>query len=137
MKKEIINYPISHQSELESLAAFSEGDSELKTHWHETFHKRVTQHNIRIAAMYYKRIHGKRLAELLGLEPEQLEEEISIMVSNGSVYAKIDRPNDIIRFQQKRSPESTLSDWAHDITSLLDLVEKTTHLINKENMTKQ
>ena len=32
--------------------------------------------------------------------------------------------------------ESVLSDWASDIGKLLHLVETTTHLINKENMTK-
>lgn len=30
--------------------------------------------------------------------------------------------------------EETLSDWGSDISELLHLVEKTCHLINKENM---
>eukprot|EP00592_Proboscia_alata_P010582 CAMPEP_0194352606 /NCGR_PEP_ID=MMETSP0174-20130528/1037_1 /TAXON_ID=216777 /ORGANISM="Proboscia alata, Strain PI-D3" /LENGTH=464 /DNA_ID=CAMNT_0039120791 /DNA_START=43 /DNA_END=1437 /DNA_ORIENTATION=+ len=137
LKKEIITYPTQHQTELESLPAFSEGGTELTTHWHDQFHKRVIQHNIRVASTYYKRIHGARLADMLGLELGELEKEISSMVSDGSVYAKIDRPKDIVRFLQAQSPESTLSAWAGDITTLLDLVEKTTHLINKENMTKQ
>jgi 26S proteasome regulatory subunit N5 len=58
------------------------------------------------------------------------------MVSDGSVYAKIDRPKDIVRFAAPKTPESILSDWGADIDNLLHLVETTTHLINKENMTK-
>lgn len=59
------------------------------------------------------------------------------MVSDGSVYAKIDRPKDIIRFAAAKNPEAILSDWASDIDKLLHLVETTTHLINKEHMKSQ
>mmetsp|Transcript_12487 Transcript_12487/g.25807 ORF Transcript_12487/g.25807 Transcript_12487/m.25807 type:complete len:121 (+) Transcript_12487:15-377(+) len=117
------------------MSAFSIGGSDLEAHFKKTFHTRIVQHNVRIAALYYRRIHGKRLAQLLGLEPSALETEISSMVSDGSVYAKIDRPNDIIRFSAQKSPEAILSDWSTDISSLLHLVESTTHLIHKENMT--
>ena len=134
LTKEIINYPLQHQAELEAMSAFSIGGPDLEAYWKKTFHTRIVQHNVRIAALYYRRIHGKRLAQLLGLEPAALEAEISSMVSDGSVYAKIDRPNDIIRFAAQKSPEAILSDWASDISSLLHLVESTTHLIHKETM---
>lgn len=135
MKKEIIAYPTPHQSELEAFPAFLEGGDDLAKHWHETFHKRIIQHNIRVASLYYKRIHGSRLAQLLQLDPQRLEAEIAGMVSEGSVYAKIDRPKDIVRFSASKSPEAILSDWAADIDKLLHLMETTTHLIQKENMT--
>mmetsp|Transcript_27315 Transcript_27315/g.38630 ORF Transcript_27315/g.38630 Transcript_27315/m.38630 type:complete len:451 (+) Transcript_27315:45-1397(+) len=134
LKKEIINYPLPHQAEMESWPAFSQG--ELADHWKEMFHRRIIQHNVRVVSGYYKRIHGNRLAQLLGLSREQLEQEISNMVSDGSVYAKMDRPKDIIRFSQPHTPESILTDWAADIDKLLGLVETTTHLIQKENMTQ-
>lgn len=66
----------------------------------------------------------------------RLEREISVMVSEGAVYAKIDRPKDIVRFAAPKNPEAVLSDWARDIDKLLHLVETTTHLIDKENMVK-
>lgn len=135
LKKEIINYPLPHQQELESLPVFQEGG--LATHWHDIFYKRVIQHNVRVAALYYKRIHGSRLAQLLNLQPHVLEQEIASMVSDGTVYAKIDRPADIVRFQAKQSPDLILSNWAADIDKLLHLVETTTHLIHKEQMTSQ
>merc|ERR1719491_635598 len=120
LKKEIIAYPTPHQSVLESLDSLKQSPTNI---WPKKFHTRVNQHNILIAALYYDRIHGKRLAEILGLQPAVLEEEISKMVSEGSIYAKIDRPNDIIRFKGKKSPEEILSDWGADIKTLLNLVE--------------
>jgi 26S proteasome regulatory subunit N5 len=134
LKNEIISYPLKHQAELELLPMFQKND--LAEYWREMFQKRIVQHNIRIISKYYKRIRGKRLAELLGLTGDHLEREISSMVSAGDLYAKMDRPADVIRFSQNLSPESVLSDWALDIDKLLGLVEKTTHLIQKENMTQ-
>jgi 26S proteasome regulatory subunit N5 len=136
LKNEIASYPVVHQDEVESWNAFTEGGDELTIHWKQIFRTRIIQHNIRVAAMYYRRIHGTRLAQLLGLSPEELEAEVASMVSNREVYAKIDRPNNIIRFAEKKNPEAVLSDWASDISSLLHLVETTSHLIQKENMTQ-
>lgn len=135
LKKEIINYPMAHQAELEALPVCREGGEDLAAHWHEVFHRRIIQHNIRVVSVYYKRIHGARLAQLLQLEPARVEKEIASMVSEGSIYAKIDRPKDIVRFSQSKTAEAVLSDWASDIDKLLNLVETTTHLIDKENMT--
>lgn len=135
LKKEIINYPMTHQAELEALPVCHEGGEDLAAHWHEVFHRRIIQHNIRVVSVYYKRIHGARLAQLLQLEPARVEKEIAAMVSEGSIYAKIDRPTDIVRFSQPKTAEAVLSDWASDIDKLLNLVETTTHLIDKENMT--
>ena len=135
LTKEILHHPLPQQAEMEGFEAFNMGDDGLSEHWKGTFKKRIIQHDVRVAAMYYRRIHGKRLAELLRLSPSELEAEIANMVSNGDVYAKIDRPNDIIRFAQKKAPEAVLSDWADDISTLLTLVDKTTHLIHKEKMT--
>jgi 26S proteasome regulatory subunit N5 len=137
LKKEIVNYPLVHQQEIESWHAFLQGGQDLASHWHESFHRRIIQHNVRIVSLYYKRIHGARLAQLLGLDADRLEREISTMVSDGSVYAKIDRPKDIVRFSAAKMPEEVLTDWSADIDKLLHLVETTTHLINKENMTAQ
>ena len=133
LKKEMITYPTPYQAELESHQALQQG----KEHWHDIFFTRLIQHNIRVAASYYRRIHGSRLAELLGLDMNRLEEEVSTMVSDGSVYAKIDRPKDIIRFSAPKSAEAVLTDWSNDISELLSLVDATTHLINKEVMTSQ
>ncbi|KAL7529361.1 hypothetical protein ACHAWF_002950 [Thalassiosira exigua] len=141
LKDEIIHYPLPHQAALESVPAFCdgpEGDGDegktLKDHWHTTFQTRIVQHNLRVTSLYYRRIRTSRLAQLLSLTPTETEEHISKMVSSGTLYAKIDRPRDIVRFSKKRSEEEVLSDWALDIEKLLGLVEETTYLIHKENM---
>lgn len=136
LKKEIITYPMANQTEMEGIPALAAGGQDLAQFWNESFHRRIIQHNVRVASLYYRRIHGARLAQLLGLDAERLEKEIAAMVSDGTVYAKIDRPKDIVRFSEPKSPESVLSDWASDIDKLLHMVETTTHLINKEKMTK-
>jgi 26S proteasome regulatory subunit N5 len=122
---------------MEGLSSLVEGGQDLAAFWHDSFHRRIIQHNVRVASLYYKRIHMTRLAQLLGLTPERLEREVSSMVSDGSLYLKIDRPKDIVRFASPKTPEAVLSDWGSDIDNLLHLVERTTHLINKENMTRQ
>lgn len=129
LKQEIISYPMAHQAALEALLPAS-----ALSYWKDILHRRILQHSIRVVAKYYKRIHGTRLASLLNLDRDRLELELSTMVSQGDLYAKMDRPLDVIRFAQAKSPESVLTSWAADIDKLLGLVEKTTHLIQKENM---
>jgi 26S proteasome regulatory subunit N5 len=133
LKKEIIHYPLPDQQEMENLAVFTEDG--LGSHWHDIWYRRTIQHNVRVVALYYTRIHGARLAQLLNLPPDILEKEIASMVSDGTVYAKIDRPADIIRFQAPQSSETILTNWASQIEQLLHLVDTTTHLIHKEQMT--
>eukprot|EP00574_Skeletonema_japonicum_P003031 CAMPEP_0201722654 /NCGR_PEP_ID=MMETSP0593-20130828/6952_1 /ASSEMBLY_ACC=CAM_ASM_000672 /TAXON_ID=267983 /ORGANISM="Skeletonema japonicum, Strain CCMP2506" /LENGTH=479 /DNA_ID=CAMNT_0048213633 /DNA_START=81 /DNA_END=1520 /DNA_ORIENTATION=+ len=140
LKNEIIHYPLPHQTMLESIPAFvSGGETDdaslaLKEHWHTTFHTRIIQHNLRVVSRYYRQIHTSRLATLLSLTTAETEQHLSNMVSSGALYAKIDRPKDIVRFAKKRCEEEVLSDWAGDIKELLGLVEETTYLIQKENM---
>jgi len=132
--KEIIAYPFPHQTQLLAAAAAAEGGPDLLAHWKVQMHSRVVQHNVRVAAGYYERIRGSRLASLLGLTPSDLEKHVSTMVSDGDIYAKIDRPADVIRFSKPKSPDEILGDWSSDIHTLLNLVEDTTHAINKEMM---
>jgi len=150
LKNEIIHYPLPHQLVLESIPVFVNGgggggggekdDDDasnallLREHWHTTFHTRIIQHNLRVASLYYRQIHTSRLATLLSLTTPEVEQQLSNMVSSGAIYAKIDRPRDIVRFAKKRCEEEVLSDWAADIKELLGLVEETTYLIQKENM---
>lgn len=90
------------------------------------------EHNIRVMAKYYTRIKIARMAELLDLSTAETEEFLSQMVVSKSVQAKTDRPLGIVLFTQSKDPSDVLNDWAHDLSSLMQLVNKTTHLINKE-----
>lgn len=139
LQPEIIAYPLSHQGELEQVLVEAlqvlhdeGGDNESKVeqedvkYWKDLLHRRTIQHNVRVVSKYYKQIHGQRLAKILGLDRTALESEISTMVSSGSLYCKVDRPADIIRFMPSQTPEAVLTSWASDIDKLLGLVERTT-----------
>ena len=59
----------------------------------------------------------------------------SVKGSDGErLYAKIDRPAGIVVWNAPQAADETVSEYAEDIKELLRLVEKTTHLIDKENM---
>ena len=89
---------------------------------------------MRVIAKYYTRISFKRLCSLLDLPIELVEKRLSDLVVTGSVYAKIDRPSGVISFSKPRKSEEVLNDWSHNISELLNLLEKTCHLIQRENM---
>ena len=100
----------------------------------EVFHKRVTEHNLNVISSYYTRITLERLAALLELEIGAMESQLCGMVSAKQIYARIDRPAGVVSFEQPRTPNSLLNDWAGDISTLLTKLEGTCHLIHKENM---
>jgi len=88
--------------------------------------------NIRIIAMYYSRLHLARMSELLNLPTSRCEEYLSKLANSDTIRVKIDRPAGIIYFTQKKSASDILNNWATDVNQLMSLVNKTCHLINKE-----
>jgi len=131
---ELIRYPLVCQGTLEGHPALHLGGSELYQKWKLDLQTRTMQHNIRVLAKYYKRIHMRRLSELLGLTEDQAEKHIASMVCDDAFYAKINRPGGTVSFTQTKPCEEILTEWNADIAQLLGLVERTCHLINKENM---
>ena len=97
-------------------------------------HNRVVEHNIRVVAGYYTRISMPRLAALLDLPADQAELFVSDLVQAKVIFAKIDRPAGIVVFVRAQDPSSTLNEWSGNVSNLLDLLEKTTHLIHREIM---
>ncbi|KAI8319746.1 hypothetical protein GQ54DRAFT_299094 [Martensiomyces pterosporus] len=95
---------------------------------------RVIEHNIRVIAGYYTRASISRLTELLDLPADDVETFLSKGVVDGTIYARIDRPAGIVSFVKPRDGEEQLNEWASDVSKLLGLVEKTTHLIAKEEI---
>ncbi|KAJ0406106.1 hypothetical protein P43SY_008357 [Pythium insidiosum] len=130
--KEIIGYPLPQDALLKKHPIFTH--AERGAEWLKALHQRVTEHNIRVVAEHYERIRVPHLANMIGLSEDLTEASISTLVSEGSIYAKIDRPAKIVSFLRPKSPEEQLSTWSADISELLRLVETTCHLINKENM---
>ena len=52
----------------------------------------------------------------------------------GTIEAKTDRLEGIVCFSQTKDPNDLLNEWSHNLNDLMQLVSKTTHLINKEEM---
>lgn len=102
-------------------------------HWEE-LRKRIVEYNIRVVSEYYTRIRTDRLSELLHLPEQDVEDFVSRLVTSKTIFAKIDRPAGIVSFQQTKDPSEVLNEWSHSLNSLMTLVTKTTHLINKERM---
>ncbi|KAF9381724.1 26S proteasome non-ATPase regulatory subunit 12 [Podila verticillata] len=113
--------------------ALSGGDEASKKRLKE-LHSRVVEHNIRVIAKYYTRITTKRLSQLLDLPDKECEEFLSKLVVSKTIYAKIDRPAGIVSFAKSKHPNEVLNEWSQDINALLGLIEKTCHLITKEEI---
>ncbi|KAK3806341.1 MAG: PCI domain-containing protein [Benniella sp.] len=97
-------------------------------------HNRVIEHNIRVIAKYYTRITTARLTQLLDLPGKDCEEFLSKLVVSKTIYAKIDRPAGVVSFAKSKHPNEVLNEWSQDINALLGLIEKTCHLITKEEI---
>jgi len=118
-------------AELVAIGDFDEGQQKEML---ETLHRRVTQHNILTIGGYYARIQLSRLAQLLALPLDEAEKQLCEIVSDKSIYARVDRPAGIVRFAATKTPNELLNDWSDDISQLLNTLESTCHLIHKENM---
>jgi len=98
---------------------------------------RVVEHNIRVMAKYYTRVRMSRMSQLLDLSEGDTEEFLSNLVVNKTVQAKIDRLAGVVSFSRQKDPNSVLTNWSHRVSDLMQLVHKTNHLINKEQMVHQ
>mmetsp|Transcript_2112 Transcript_2112/g.3017 ORF Transcript_2112/g.3017 Transcript_2112/m.3017 type:complete len:486 (+) Transcript_2112:35-1492(+) len=100
----------------------------------EALRHRVIEHNIRVLAAYYTKITTKRFAELLELDLDESEKHLSRLVVNKNVYARINRPGGLITFRKPQLAPEELNKWSSNVSELLGLLEKTSHLIQRENM---
>jgi 26S proteasome regulatory subunit N5 len=97
--------------------------------------KRVVQFNlVKVLSVFYSRINLAKLAHILSVTKEQVELEITELVSNKALQVKIDRPAGIVWFRPRMSPQAKLDEWASNINKALELVESTSNLIQKEIM---
>eukprot|EP00427_Karlodinium_veneficum_P055023 CAMPEP_0169412810 /NCGR_PEP_ID=MMETSP1017-20121227/61019_1 /TAXON_ID=342587 /ORGANISM="Karlodinium micrum, Strain CCMP2283" /LENGTH=430 /DNA_ID=CAMNT_0009520179 /DNA_START=71 /DNA_END=1365 /DNA_ORIENTATION=+ len=131
IRQELATWPLADEKELKAHAVFQDQPHEGGAARWEMFRKRLNQHNIKVVSKYYDQIQTPRLCELLGLSDKETEEELSELVCGKFVHAKIDRPAGTI---QKANYTDTLNNWGGSISKMLDLVENTCHLIQKEQM---
>lgn len=115
---------------------FDMKSDEGKKRW-DDLKKRVVEHNIRVMSKYYTQMTMKRMGSLLDLSVEEAEKFLADLVTAKTVYAKIDRLNGIVVFQPPKDAGETMNNWSRDISDLMHLLNKTTHLITKEQMVHQ
>lgn len=104
-----------------------------ETRWKD-LQSRIIEHNIRVIAKSFTRIRTKRMAEHLDLNIDQTEKHLSDLVVKGAVWARIDRLSGVVNFERKKLPSEKLNDWSNTIDTLMDLLNKATHCIQKEEM---
>ena len=63
-----------------------------------------------------------------------MEKELSELVVNKTVVARIDRPAGIVNFGEEETSVSVLDKWSNGVGKVLELVNETYHLIQKEKM---
>ncbi|BAM40542.1 26S proteasome non-ATPase regulatory subunit 12 [Theileria orientalis strain Shintoku] len=76
---------------------------------------RIVRHNLQVISKYYLKVTLPRLSELLGVNVQKLEEEISNLVYTNNIFAKIDRPAGIVKFGKRQQPEVVLNKWSNSI----------------------
>jgi len=135
LRKEIASWPLANEAEIKAHPVFQEvkGHEGEAKRW-TMLKKRVVQHNIKVISDYYDEIQTVRLCELLQLSDKETEAELSELVCSKFVSAKIDRPAGHIKFGRTQTYTDRLNDWSDGITKMLDLVENSCHLIQKEQM---
>lgn len=122
---------------LTSTDIFSSTTSDTDPKAHQRYldlRKRVIEHNVRVIAKYYTRIHFKRLTSLLDLPAAETEKYLSDLVTSKTIYARIDRPGGVVSFEKKRDADEVLNEWSGNMKGLLGLLERIDHLITKEEM---
>lgn len=143
---ELINWytmKAKFKEDLKSLGIFDVTQQEgLKT-WKD-FRTATIEHNIKVFATYYERAYLSHMSEFLDINVDETEKHLCNLIVNKSIKAKIDRLSGIVSFNQKHlaqkndpkpldcQPEIILNDWLHQISSLMRIIDNTTHLINKE-----
>lgn len=114
------------------IAIFDESPSG-ESRWSD-LHNRSIEHNIRVISKAFTRIRTQRMAEHLDLTIEQTEKHLSDMVVKGAVWARIDRLSGITNFESKKLPSERLNEWSNTVETLMDLINKACHCIQKEEM---
>lgn len=141
---ELINwYAIKAQfkGELILLGIFDVNHQEGLKCWKD-FRTATIEHNIKVFATYYQRAYLSHMSEFLDINVDETEKHLCNLIINKSIKAKIDRLTGVVTFSQTHfvpdgkptscQQDNVLKDWLHQVSTLMKVIDKTTHLINKE-----
>lgn len=129
--------PLSEEEITRQVSAYEpfHKDTENSQAHFKEFLRQLIQHNLRVISKYYSKIRISTLSRLIGVPELRAEQEIGDMVVNRRIEAKINRLAWEVTFKKKNSgTNGMLGDWNSDVKTLLDKVEQTCHLINREKI---
>ena len=96
------------------------------------FRKYWIQHDLSLFEKFFFKIYIKRISEMTLVPVDEIENEISDMVINNFIYARINRIDKIVNFRKKTDYHDDLDNYNYDMDNMLKKIEETCHLINKE-----
>lgn len=129
--------------ELSLLGIFDVNHQEGLKCWKD-FRTATIEHNIKVFASHYQRAYLSHMSEFLDINVDETEKHLCNLIINKSIKAKIDRLTGIVSFNQAHfvpsgnqkptncQQDNVLKDWLHQVSTLMKVIDKTTHLINKE-----
>lgn len=138
---ELINWyamKAQFKEDLIALGIFDVNHQEGLKCWKD-FRTATIEHNIKVFATYYQRAYLSHMSEFLDINIDETEKHLCNLIVNKSIKAKIDRLTGIVSFSQNnfttesdQSSENILKDWLQQVSTLMKIIDNTTHLINKE-----
>lgn len=143
---ELINWfsmKAQFKGELSLLGIFDVNQREGLKCWKD-FRTATIEHNIKVFASYYQRAYLSHMSEFLDISIDETEKNLCNLIVNKSIKAKIDRLTGIVSFNLTNfvpcgnqmptncQQENVLKNWLQQVTTLMKVIDKTTHLINKE-----
>lgn len=143
---ELINWytmKAKFKEELTLLEIFDVKHQQGLKYWKD-FRTATIEHNIKVFATYYQRAYLSHMSEFLDINVDETEKHLCNLIIKKSIRAKIDRLTGIVTFNQKHfAPSGTekptvvqqddaLKDWLCQVSELMKVIDRTTHLINKE-----
>ena len=96
------------------------------------FRKYWIQHDLLIFEKFFAKMNMGKIATMIVVTIDEVESEISDMVINGYIYAKINRIERTVNFRKKTDHHDILNELSYDMGKMLKGIENTCHLINKE-----
>lgn len=142
---ELINWytmKAQYKKELIATGIFDVSAPEGLKYWKD-LRTATIEHNIKVFATYYQRAYLSHMSEFLDINIDETEKHLCNLIVNKSIKAKIDRLTGIVTFNQQRSATEkptnscqhdnvVLNDYLQQVSTLMKLIDNTSHLINKE-----
>ncbi|CAD2220972.1 26S proteasome regulatory subunit N5 [Angomonas deanei] len=95
---------------------------------------RCSEHDLVVISHFYTRLPLTRLGQLVHLTPEHVEAFLMVMVGNNTLYAKIDRVDGLVVFEEPKDASAVVASWNSRVNRSVALLDKVSHLITKERM---